>query len=131
MKNILLITCTLFIISCENSGQPLLDQTSSVFGSVKSEEGNIIDSCIIGFLNPIIDTTLIENDSVLVQHLETRNVSIDGSYRIDWFLGPVPLPYGRMYAFKDGYKRWQFSYSRDKIINVDIYVDSVNIVLIK
>jgi cyclophilin family peptidyl-prolyl cis-trans isomerase len=122
---------TIFLVSCQNSGQPILDQTSTVFGRVTSEQGVKIDSCIVGFLTPDTDTASIQNDSILTQSFEVITSSVNGHYRLDWFLGPVPLPYDRMYAIKEGYRRWHFYNSVDKIVTVKMYTDSLNIILIK
>jgi hypothetical protein len=131
MRNYSIIIIALILSGCQNFEQPLTDQTASVYGSVKSDSGIPIDSCIVGFLFSTIDTVLSENDSTFIEKLEVMDISIKGSYRIDWFLGPVPLPYDRLFAFKDGYKLWHYDIDRDSVINVDKYVDSLNIILAK
>lgn len=131
MKKIILGTLICFLLGCQNSEQPLLDQTSSVFGKVKSEDGMFIDSCIVGFIGLDVDPTIIVNDSTILHNAEIFDFSKDGHYRIDWFLGSVPLPYDRMYAFKNGFILWHYNKARDIIMNAGKYADSLNILLIK
>ena len=128
MTKYLLLTF-IFFYGCQNSDQPILDQTCSVFGNVKSEDGTIIDSCIVGFVNSNVDSTNIVNDSLFIQNAEIFEYSSNGHYRIDWFLGPVPLPYDRMYAIKKGFLLWHYDRERDIINNIGKYTDSLTIVL--
>ncbi len=129
MKSIFIITLIVFTVGCQNSEQPLIDHTSHVFGQVKSEDGILIDSCIVGFLVPDADSSLLINDSIFVQYGEILAYSTEGKYQINWFLSPVPLPYNRMYAFKEGFKLWHYKSESDKIVKVKTYIDSLNITL--
>jgi hypothetical protein len=131
MKKILLFTLTFLLLGCQNSEQPTLDQTSSVLGKVRSEDGLLIDSCIVGFIGSDVDPTIVINDSIFLHYAEIFAYSSDGNFRIDWFLGSVPLPYDRMYAFKSGFILWHYDRERDLIINLEKYTDSIDIVLEK
>ena len=131
MKKFFLVILVTTLLSCQNSQQPLSDQTSSVVGLVKSEDGSLIDSCIVGFLVWNYDTTNIENDSLILQNAGIFNYSSNGHFRIDWFLGPVPLPYTRMFAINDGFSPWFYKNNQDTVYNLDTYLDSIHIVLRK
>ena len=131
MRNYSILLLIVIISSCQNSEQPIADQTVSVYGAVKSDSGLPIDSCVVGFLIPTIDTVGIGNDSAFAEKLEIMDISVKGSYSIDWFLGPVPLPYDRLYAYKNGYRLWHYNFDRDLLIHVSKYVDSLNIILTK
>jgi len=129
----ILSTFLVFIIGifqCSTKEPALTDQTVSVYGKVSSTEDVLLDSVYIGFF--VEEDNINANiDTVYNGDFEIFHISEDGKYRIDWFLGPVPLPYNKMVAYKKGYQTWHYDQKTDEVVNLEKYLDSLNVVLKK
>jgi hypothetical protein len=140
-KIVIPIVVFLFIPSCRESTNQIIDQTSIVRGVVlDSQSSQPIDSVMVGWkMHNYPDSILFVNgeivkDSVIINYTvhEIQNTAFNGSFIFQIFLAPTPpYPYEDMFACKKGYNVWRFDSSQDKVVSVGQFIDTLIIRLNK
>lgn len=131
----ILIGVVIICSGCKDSSG-IFDQTYTLRGTIlDSSTLNSLSDVIVGIKNPFVEDSLVFKGDSLLQEtpdafLISSRSNARGRFEATWFLGVRDTSlYKCIFAYKPGYKVWQYKNEDAKIRRVNDYTDELEIKL--